>query len=1056
MLWLLLGVVALAGSESHSLGNGVWDLLPEFSQAKSATPSQTTVLVLHFDSLVSKLNGTAQSRGGIKSPIELAFLLPSSQRQVVCKVDESPLLEGGLRHQLPNLVVKHGSCNDGRTVFLNLLLDSNSSFSATFSVPNSTDWLYVDHVAGSAGSTYVLYPKSSQTAAESFTCKSTHLEVLSGRGKRQLSAATSTATWSGVFRLAVAANREFSIFAGDTPAAVTNAIAIVISRVNGIYERELGVYFQLIEDNPKLLCTKDKTSGCSTLLPDDDGTAILYGAMGFMLSRGVSASKFDIGHVFTTGSGGVAGVGVLCDSAWKAAGNTGMLTPLGDAFSVDYVAHELGHQMGAFHTFRDCGGADSEYEELNGETYGSAVEPGSGSTIMAYAGICGKHDLQSHSDAYFHPTSLISMRDFIQSKLQSKCGKATLLSASSPQRPRPQIISDFAECQIPVGNAFRLRGVANSAATWFQWDQADPGFQAYDDLAVPRFRSWKPRSEPERYFPNLYYQTLGLHLIDPYMYYERLPSKPTQLSFWFLARTQFAADSNTSMYNENMMGDFAYQGLQVRFVSTTPALLFTEETRMALKQPLRSGVRFPFAWNAGGAGASQVEVLMARNTMTQVVSPTKFDSDRDIHVLDWIVLGVVPNNGSADLPLALLSADNTTVNFMLRVAANAKSEHCVAFDYVGLSMLLPAVDQVYTKAPSRAPTLEPGLVPPLDGTTVFQTLEQAVVFDPNAVASPTCLKTKITAGFHFTAPSDGTFMFSTKSVMATCHNTALAIGSTCVSDDGDNAEDVGSDDSSHTYKDLKKREQVDLLVGGEENECKPGDTVAMTATQVYRVQSAETVTGPVALACQANGANCPVARCFGAEKYVPYLFTPKVNNALYEFVANSACGNATLSIDAEVCQDEPTTLVLAKNARTRVYVGSKHDECPDGLSLSVSPPYYEIKANAAVKIVPLTNTCTVGSFGCSPGKCLSTNKFVAYWFKAEEAGTFAFSLGTTKKACPSAVIVIDGNCNKAGNGKTFTLKNVAKDQVVKVFVGSKNNACQATRTIGLRVKYKGK
>lgn len=300
------------------------------------------------------------------------------------------------------------------------------------------------------------------------------------------------------YRLAVAATGEYTQYHGGTNNAVS-AIATTINRVNQINERDLAVKFEivntLIYSNPS---TDPYTNG-------DESAMIEENALNLTSRLGLSG--YDIGHVFTQGaSSGLALLGSVCDDTTftgaKAGGITGSPNPAGDAFDVDFVAHELGHQLGATHTFNSetlsCGGGN--------RTKISAFEPGSGSTIMGYAGICGRetNDLQEHSDAAYHIMSIAQIYNYTRNDDGNDCGS---LSAVSNNEPEPNAGADTA---IPANTPFVLVGSAtdvdSSDVLGYSWEQTDAGAASNVDIDTGDnaiIRSWFPTASAKRYIPRL-------------------------------------------------------------------------------------------------------------------------------------------------------------------------------------------------------------------------------------------------------------------------------------------------------------------------------------------------------------------------------------------------------------------------------------------------------------------------------------------------------------------------------------------------------------------------
>jgi hypothetical protein len=311
------------------------------------------------------------------------------------------------------------------------------------------------------------------------------------------------------YRLALAATGEYTAFHNDGNAGnggpVADALAgmaTTMNRVNGLYRRDLAIQMQLIANTDLLIYTDPAGDPYSN---DDGGAMINQNQVN--ADAVIGGSNYDIGHVFSTGGGGIAGLGVVCGSGLKARGVTGSSAPVGDPFDIDYVAHEIGHQFNALHTFNAGSGAGSCSGNRTGS---SAWEPGSGSTIMSYAGICSTQDLQPHSDALFHAGSIAEIRAFVTAGIGSNCGT---VSASGNRAPA---VSASPGYTIPRLTPFRLTGSGSDPdgdGLTYTWDELDlgaawtiPGVLPNDDAdgnARPIFRSYLPSAGPARIFPRL-------------------------------------------------------------------------------------------------------------------------------------------------------------------------------------------------------------------------------------------------------------------------------------------------------------------------------------------------------------------------------------------------------------------------------------------------------------------------------------------------------------------------------------------------------------------------
>jgi len=333
------------------------------------------------------------------------------------------------------------------------------------------------------------------------------------------------------YRLALACTGEYSVAVADpAPASVARSLSAMttsMNRVNGVYEKEIGVHLNFITNETALIYTDPATDPFTA---NNNGPALRYQNQ-VNTDTTVGVAAYDLGHIFSTGGGGIAELASVCDALSKAQAVTGQPDPVGDAFDIDFVVHEMGHQFGATHTFNAATGS------CNGNTVIlTAFEPGSGSTIMAYAGICGAGDnLQLHSDDYFHAASLAQMSDFILSPTDGGACAVTTTSGNNPS-----IIPSFTQTfTIPYLTPFEIDAPLASDAdkdsptyNWEEYDLADFNKSFSATTIGPIFRSFKPTSSVTKTFPRL--DSL-LHNNTNYLG-EKLPEVTRKIAFKLTVR----------------------------------------------------------------------------------------------------------------------------------------------------------------------------------------------------------------------------------------------------------------------------------------------------------------------------------------------------------------------------------------------------------------------------------------------------------------------------------------------------------------------------------------
>jgi hypothetical protein len=333
------------------------------------------------------------------------------------------------------------------------------------------------------------------------------------------------------YRLAVGATGEYTAWAGGTQAQALTYIGITVNDVNAIYQRDAAITFTLVSSTSTIFtdATTDPYSaglGAGATLSENQNA----------MNTAYTNTGYDLGIVFHNGwEGGVATLQSVCYGPWKGRAAAGLsfgtgsnptMGPQGPIF-VNTVAHEMAHQFGVHHTMS----SNADYCDGN-ENAPTAWEPGGGSTIMAYAGVCTGTAYQSQSDLYFHGGSILQMMNFA-------INNATCATTSALSNTAPTVTVPAASYTIPVSTPFMLTATgadANNNTLYYSWEQMDANYisdlpPVANNPIGPLFRSFPYTTNRTRVFPNLPAVINGS--ATPY---ELLPSVARSLNFMVLVR----------------------------------------------------------------------------------------------------------------------------------------------------------------------------------------------------------------------------------------------------------------------------------------------------------------------------------------------------------------------------------------------------------------------------------------------------------------------------------------------------------------------------------------
>ncbi|MBS1742211.1 MAG: fibronectin type III domain-containing protein [Bacteroidetes bacterium] len=348
---------------------------------------------------------------------------------------------------------------------------------------------------------YAAFKSHRNASGLPWSCSTVEQPVVAGLNTAVTNATARSGGNLKTMRLAQSVTAEYSNYFGATSASqvslVLAAVNNTLTRCNGVYEKDLAVHLNLIASTTSVFYYNASTDPYSAASTGAGGA--WNSELQSTLTSVIGEANYDIGHLFgASGGGGNAGcIGCICTNGSKGSGFTSPADgiPQGDNFDIDYVVHEVGHQMGANHTF-----------SYANEGTGVNKEIGSGITIMGYAGITS-YDVASHSIDIYHQASIAQ----IQTNLNSKtCPVTTTITNSTP------VVATLTNYTIPISTPFSLTGSATDANSTdvltYCWEQNDNASSSQTNAnskasatkaTGPNWISFRPTTSPTRYFPQL-------------------------------------------------------------------------------------------------------------------------------------------------------------------------------------------------------------------------------------------------------------------------------------------------------------------------------------------------------------------------------------------------------------------------------------------------------------------------------------------------------------------------------------------------------------------------
>ena len=656
---LLLLVSVLFVTLGHSQTDRMWSVATKSDKItlaktvqRTGFPSEFKLFELNLDAFRQILKASPDKFSGAKGVL---ISLPNAEGNLErYEMFESSNFEPALQAQFPEIRSYVGIGVDDKSSQIRLSAAPNG-IQAMFFRADRRDEFMEPYAAD--GSVYAVYVSKRDKSKLPFTCSTADVELINDVVANNKSALSDNFSYK-TMRLALSCTAEYANYFGTTSAAtISMALAAMnntMARVNGICELDLAIHMNLVANVTDIIFYNTATDPYDPSY--DFNTRNWNYQLQPTLTSLIGEANYDIGHLFgASGGGGNAGcIGCVCvsptdpGSLGKGSGITSPANgvPAGDSFDVDFVVHEMGHQMGARHTFT-YGGAGT-----SGEDNTVNVEPGSGVTIMGYAGISNDNasatpitDVLPNSLPIFAYKSIKQIQDNMEPKT---CPVSTAITNGLT------VSVPATSYTIPKGTAFILTGTGNASSyVWEQNDDAAVSSNIETARAAslpsptktngPNFRTFSPTTTPVRYCPVLSSVVAGN--LTPTTSWETVSTVARTLNFTLTGRNNAPAGS----------GQTKTATMAVAVSGTVGPFTVTSQNSAE-------------AWNAGETKT----VTWNRNNAQTLVGSANVDillsTDGGLTFPTTIASGVI-NSGSADVIVPSLPP-SLTCRLMVKPTGN--------------------------------------------------------------------------------------------------------------------------------------------------------------------------------------------------------------------------------------------------------------------------------------------------------------------------------------------------------------------------------------------------